>query len=76
MQNNFVRSYCDSYHISMHLKKVSKWVHFCAAILILKMEENTQHFWRIKLYYFKKGKNTKKKICAEYGECAMTDKIC
>ena len=40
------------------------------------MEENTQHFWRIKLYYFKKGKNTKKKICAEYGECAMTDKIC
>ena len=30
-------------------------VDFCVAILILKMEENTQYFWCI--YYFKKGKN-------------------
>ena len=30
---------------------------FCVAILILKMEENKQHFWQIMLYYFKKGKN-------------------
>ena len=33
-------------------------VNFCAAILILKMEEDTQHFWHIILCYFKKGKNT------------------
>ena len=31
------------------------------------------------LYYFKKGKNsteTKKKICAVYGESAVTDQTC
>ena len=35
-----------------------------------------QHFQRIMLYYFKKGKNatgTQKKICAVYGEGAVTD---
>ena len=61
----------------MHLKKKpSKLVNFCAAITILKMEENTQHFWCIMLYYFKKGKNaieTQKKNCAMYGEGAVTD---
>ena len=31
-------------------------MNFCVAILILKMEENMQHFWHIMLYYFKKGK--------------------
>ena len=30
---------------------------FCVTILILKMEENKQHFWYILLCYFKKGKN-------------------
>ena len=39
------------------LKSLSKLVNFCVAILILKMEDNTQHFWHIMLYYFKKGKN-------------------
>ena len=41
------------------------------------MEENTQHFQRIMLYYFKKGKNTNetKKICALYGDGAGTDGI-
>ena len=34
---------------------------FCAAILILKMEENTQHFRRIMLYYSKKGKTQLKR---------------
>ena len=34
-------------------------MNFCAAILILKMEENIQHFQCIMLYYFKKGKTTK-----------------
>ena len=53
---------------------------FCVAILILKMEENIQHFWHIMLYYFKKDKNTtemqNKKICAVYGEGAVTDQTC
>ena len=60
----------------MHLKNLSKLVNFCVAILILKMEENMQHFWHIMLYSFKKGKNTtemQKKICAVYGEGAVTD---
>ena len=51
-------------------------MNFCAAILILKMEENMQHFWHIMLYYFKKGKNAtemQKVICAVYGEGAVTD---
>ena len=52
---------------------------FCAAILILKMEENKQHFWHIMPYYFTKGKNTtkmQKKICAVYGEGTVTDRTC
>ena len=38
-----------------------------------------QHFWYIILYYFETGKNAtemqkkKKKICAVYGEGAVTD---
>ena len=44
------------------------------------MEENTQHFQHIMLYYFKKGKNTiemqKREICAVYGEGAVTDQMC
>ena len=38
-----------------------------------------QYFWHITLYYFKKGKNateTQKKICAVYGEGAVTDRMC
>ena len=41
--------------------------------------ENTQHFWHIMLYYFKKGKNateTQKKICAVCGAGAVTDGTC
>ena len=51
-------------------------MNFCVAILILKMEEKKQHFWHIVFYYFKKGKNAperQKKICALYGEGAVTD---
>ena len=33
-------------------------MNFCIAILVLKMEENMQHFQHIMLYYFKKGENT------------------
>ena len=43
------------------------------------MEENKQHFQRIMLNYFKKGKNateTQKKICTMYGEGAVTDQMC
>ena len=43
------------------------------------MEENMQCFWHIMFYYFKKGKNatdTQKKICAMYGEGAVTDWMC
>ena len=64
----------------MHLKKdLSKLTNFCVAILILKMEEKKQHFRHIMLYYFKKGKNATemhKKICAVYGEGAVTDRMC
>ena len=67
--NNFVRLYCDSCHISVHLKK-SILVNFCVAFLILKMEENIQHFWHVMFYYFKKGKNAtethKKEFCIEW----------
>ena len=45
-------------------------VNFCVAILILKMEENMQHFSHIMPYHSKKGKNAtemQKKICVVYG---------
>ena len=64
----------------MHLKKnIANLVNFCTAILILKLEEDMQHFWHIMLYYFKKGKSaidTQKKISTVYGEGAMTDQAC
>ena len=52
---------------------------FCAAILILKKEEDTQHCWHVLLYYFKKGKNAtemQKKTCAVYGEGAVPNQRC
>ena len=77
IRHNFVRLYCDSCHISVHFKKqLSKLVNFCVAFLILKIEENKQHFQHIMLYYFKKGKDateTQKQIDAVYGEGAVTD---
>ena len=42
------------------------------------MDQKKQHFWHIMLYYFKKGKNAtemQKKICAVYGEGAVTDRM-
>ena len=61
----------------MNNKKFIKIGEFCVAILILKIEENKQHFQYIMLYYFKKGKNTtenkNKKICVVYGEGVVTD---
>ena len=61
------------------IKNLTILVSFCVAILILKMEEDKQHFWHIMLYYFKKGENATKmqiKICAVYGEGAVTDQTC
>ena len=52
---------------------------FCVAVLILKMEENKQHFQHIMLCYFKKGKNAtavQRKIGAVCGEGAVTDRTC
>ena len=45
------------------------------------MEENKQHFQHIMLYCFMEGKNgtemqQKQKICAVYGEGAVTDQMC
>ena len=43
------------------------------------MEEDMQYFLYIVLYYLKKGKNStemQKKICAAYGEGAVTDRTC
>ena len=54
-------------------------MNFCVAVLILRMEENTQHFWHIILYYSKKGKNAtemqKKDFCSVCGEGAITDML-
>ena len=46
---------------------------------MLKMEEDMQYFLYIVLYYLKKGKNStemQKKICAVYGEGAVTNQRC
>ena len=54
-------------------------MHLSAAILILKMEENTDYFQHIMFYYFKKGKNAtsmQRKICGVYGEGAVIDGTC
>ena len=43
------------------------------------MEENKQHFQHTMLHYFRKGKNAsemQKKVCAVYGEDAVTDQMC
>ena len=54
-------------------------MNFCAAILILKMEENMRHFQHIMLSYFKEGENTtemQKKVCVVCGGGAVTDRTC
>ena len=62
----------------MHLKILIKIDNFRVTILILKMEENLQHFQHM-LYNFKNGKNATemhKMIYAVYGEGAVTDPMC
>ena len=48
-------------------------MNFCVAILILKMEEDTQHFQYIMLYYFKKGKDTTETQIKRFVQC--TEKV-
>ena len=56
IRSNFVRLYCDSCHISVHLKEnLPKWVNFCVSHF--NIEDGRNHLWHIMLYYFKKGKN-------------------
>ena len=57
--------------------KKPELVKLCVAILILKMEENTQHFRHIMLYYFKKGKNATemRDSCSVWRGC-VTDQMC
>ena len=57
----------------MHLKKTSKLVKFCVAILTLKMEEDTQSFGCSMLCYFKKGKN---KTGMQQKDCAGVWRRC
>ena len=55
-------------------------MNFCAVILLMKMEEDTQLSQHIMFYYFKKGKNATethiKKIRTVYREGAVTDQMC
>ena len=64
----------------MHFKKdLSKLANFCVAILILKMQEKKQHFGILCFIISRKVKTQlkcKKKICAVYGEGAVTDQTC
>ena len=51
------------------------------AFLILKMKESMRRGQHIMLHYFKKGEHAtgtqkKKKMCAGYGEGAVTDRTC
>ena len=61
------------------MKNLIKIGEFLYSHLILKMEENMQHFQHSMLYHFKKGKNiieTQKKICAVHGEGAVPIEMC
>ena len=58
--------------IPVCIKKTSKLVNFCVAILILKMKESKQLSQYIVLYYFKKVKTQlkcKKDLCSVWRRC-------
>ena len=60
------------------LKKI-KISEFLCSHFNIEDGRNMQHFQPIIVYYFKKGKNateTHKKICAVYGEGAVSDRTC
>ena len=61
----------------MHFKNIKIGEFLCSHFNI--EDGRKQLFWRIMLYYLKKGKNateTQKKICAVYGEGAVADRTC
>ena len=64
----------------MHLKaKLLKIDEFLCNHFNIEGEKNKQHIQHIMLYYFTKDKNAtemQKKICAVYGEGAVTDQTC
>ena len=64
---------CDSCHISVHLKKTSKLVNFCAMILILKTEENMQYFGILCIITSRKVKTQLKRkekdLCSVWRRC-------
>ena len=60
----------------MHLKKDIKIGELLCSHFNIENGRKKQHIQHIMLYYFKKGKNateTQKKICAVYGEGAVTE---
>ena len=64
----------------MHLKKTYQIGEFLCSHFNIEDGKNMQGFQHIMLYYFKELKNTpemqkkkKKKVCAVYGEGAVTD---
>ena len=62
--------------ISVCIKKKKKTTEFLCSHFNIKGGKKNQHFLCIMFYYFKKGKNTtemQSKICAMYGEGALTD---
>ena len=63
----------------MHLKKRIKTGEFLCSHFNIEDGRKYATFQHNMLYYFKKGENTtetQKKICAEYGEGAVTDRMC
>ena len=63
----------------MHLKKLIKIGESLCSRFNIADGRKKQHYRHIMFYYFKNGKNateTQKKICAMYGEGAVTDRTC
>ena len=69
IQDNFVRLYCNSCHISVHLKKSIKIGEFLCSYFDIKMEGSKPHFWHTMLYYFKKGKNATEMQKKRFVQC-------
>ena len=64
---------------AVHLKRLIKIGEFLCSHFNTEDGRKKQHFQHIMLYYFKKGKSAtemQKKICAVYGEGAVTDQTC
>ena len=78
IRNSFVRMYCDSCHVGMHLKKTSKLVNICIAILILNMKEMHDIFGILRSIISRKVKMQlkcrKKDLCSVWRRCS--DQMC